>query len=127
MINPNRSTIGTELQDLPKDISRGATSYIISKLWRLATVDPRQTDGKTGAQKHAFKLLLDIQGGVEFLTGRPKTELTALGQDGICSANLHVILRELARLELGRRRGLIDAREFRQQVTNLLRDAKATL
>ena len=80
---------------------------IITRLWELANTTPSKTKGKnTGSQKSALKLLLDIRGGLEFIARRPEEELEELERQGICSANLRAVLRELARVELQRQRAL---------------------
>src|ERR1700730_14727717 len=80
-------------------------NFIISQVWELANMDPNKTGGKTGSQTRAFRLLLVTHGGIEFIACRPATELEELGRRGVCSSNLHMILRQLAGVEL-RARGL---------------------
>ena len=98
-------------------------NYIISKVWELANTDPSKTGGKTGSQKRAFKMLLDIGGGVEFIVSRPVAELEELARRGVCSARVGTVLRELARVELQRRRALIDLADFTAQSRRLIREA----
>jgi len=98
-------------------------NYIISEIWELANWDPRRTAGKTSSQKRAFRLLLTIRGGVGFIASRPEAELAELGRRGICSANLSMILRKMAGLELQRRQGLINVSGFEAEVRRLMRDA----
>ena len=94
-------------------------NFIISQVWELANMDPSKTGGKTGSQTRAFRLLLVTHGGVGFIASRPETELAELGRRGICSANLSVILRKMAGLELQSRQGLIDVSGFEAQVRRL--------
>jgi hypothetical protein len=94
--------------------------YIVSKLWRVATVDPSATAGKTGAQRRAFGLVLGIRGGFDFIAKRPAAELAELGRRGICSASLGLILRKMAGIELRRRRGLISASGFKAEMRSLI-------
>jgi hypothetical protein len=94
---------------------------IIAIVWELATKDPSKTARKTSSQKRAFRLLLDIRGGVGFI-GRPEAELEELGRRGICSTNVGTILRKIAHVELQRRRGLIDVSDFKAQMRRLMRD-----
>jgi hypothetical protein len=98
-------------------------NYIISEVWELANMDPRKTAGKTGSQKRAFRLLLTIRGGVGFIACRPEAELAELGRRGICSANLSMILRKMAGVELQWRRSLVDVSGFEAQMRRLMREA----
>jgi hypothetical protein len=94
---------------------------IITWLWELANTTPSKTRGKkTGSQKSALKLLLDIRGGLEFIVRRPEEELEELERQGICSANLRAVLRELARVELQRRQALRDLAGLELQERRLL-------
>lgn len=122
MIKSNPSTTRTELQGLQKKIPLTA-DFVVSKVWRLAAMDPRQTGGSTWGQRRAFRLLLELRGGVGFIASRPKAELAALGRRGICARNLHMILRQMAGLEVQRHRGLINASGFEAEIRRLLRDA----
>ena len=81
---------------------------IIARLWNLANTDPSQTNGESGGQRDAFKTLVDIHGGVGFIACQPVAELVELARRGVCSADLYTTLRELARVELQRRRLLIE-------------------
>jgi hypothetical protein len=78
---------------------------ILTRLWCLANLDPKQTSGKTGSQKRAFRLILDIRGGAGFVACRPVTELEELAKRGVCSADLRATLRGMARVELAWRNG----------------------
>jgi hypothetical protein len=78
---------------------------MIRRLWNIANTLPAKTRGKVGAQRRAFRSLLEIRGGVEFVITRPEEELEQLVQRGIWQGQ--VILQELASLELQRRRGLL--------------------
>jgi hypothetical protein len=94
---------------------------IITTLWELANTTRSKTRGKkTGSQKFALKLLLDIRGGLEFIVRRPGEELEELERQGICSANLRAVLRELARVELQRRQALRDLAGLELQKRRLL-------
>ena len=93
---------------------------IITGFWDIANRDPSKTNGKTGSQKRAFKELLKIRGGVEFIVCRPWAELDELARRGVCSANLRTILPELAGVALQRRKVLSD---LESQMRRLLRDA----
>jgi hypothetical protein len=88
--------------------------------WHIANLDPSKTNGKTGSQKRAFKELLKIRDGVEFIVCRPWAELDELARRGVCSANLRTILPELAGVALQRRKVLSD---LESQMRRLLRDA----
>ena len=70
---------------------------------------PSQTKGKTHVQRAAFRELLKVRGGVEFLVYRPAQELEELGLREVCSAELMTILRNLVGLEVERRRLLLQA------------------
>jgi hypothetical protein len=95
---------------------------IISMVWELATKEPNKTAGKTSSQKRAFRLLLRIRGGVEFIACRPKAELEELGRRGICSTNVGAILRKMVQVELQRRSGLITASGFKAQMQKFICD-----
>jgi hypothetical protein len=93
---------------------------IITGFWDIATRDPSKTNGKIGSQKRAFKELLKLRGGVEFVVCRPWAELDELARRGVCSANLRTILPELVGVALQRRKILSD---LDSQMRILLRDA----
>jgi hypothetical protein len=93
---------------------------IITGFWDIANLDPSKTKGKIGNQKRAFKELLKIRGGVEFIICRPWAELDELARRGVCSANLRSILPELVGVALQRRKILSD---LDSQIRRLLRDA----
>jgi hypothetical protein len=93
---------------------------IIIGLWNIANLDPSKTNGKIGSQKRAFKELLKIRSGVEFVVCKPWAELDELARRGVCSANLRTILPELAGVALQRRKVLSD---LESQIHRLLRDA----
>ncbi len=83
----------------------------LTQLWDWASTPPGQTKGKTDSQQSAFKLLLDVPGGIEFIIYRPAEEIEELGRRKVCSANLPMLLREMAGVESKRRqvrRGLAD-------------------
>jgi hypothetical protein len=96
---------------------------IIIRFWDLANRDPSKTNGKIGSQKRAFKLLLSISGGVEFIAREPRAELDELARRGVCSANLRTVLPELVSVALQRRRILLDLADLESQFRRLLRDA----
>src|ERR1700738_4998911 len=91
---------------------------IITGFWDMANRDPSKTNGKTGSQNRAFKELLKMRGGVEFIVCRPWAELDELARRGVCSANLRTILPELAGVALQRRKVLSD---LESQMRRLLR------
>jgi hypothetical protein len=94
---------------------------MIRSLWKLTNTPPATTGGKVGAQRRAFRLLLEIRGGVEFVITRPKEELEELVRRGIWQGQ--IILQELASLELQWRRGLLQMADLdhrrRQILTSL--------
>jgi hypothetical protein len=95
-------------------------------VWELANMDPSKTAGKTGSQTHAFRLLLVTHGGIEFLASKPAIELEELGRRGVCSSNLHMILRQLAGVELRHRRLRQDLAGLRLEWDKLTSDACIT-
>jgi hypothetical protein len=96
---------------------------ILTQLWEWASAPPSQTKGKTDSQQSAFKLLLDVPGGVEFIICRPAGELEELGRRKVCSANLPMILRKMALVELKKRRARQDLADLELQRHRLLREA----
>jgi hypothetical protein len=81
----------------------------ITGFWDIANRDPSKTNGKIGSQKRAFKELLRIRGGVEFIachsTGQSLDELV---RRGVCSAKQRTILPDLVGVALQRRIVLLD-------------------
>jgi hypothetical protein len=96
---------------------------IIIRFWDLANRDPSKTNGKIGSQKRAFKELLSISGGVEFIARHPWAELDELARRGVCSANLRTVLPELTGVALQRRKVLLGLADLESQIRRLLRDA----
>src|SRR4030081_445940 len=76
---------------------------ILTQLWAWASAPQSQTKGKTDSQRSAFKLLLDVPGGVEFVVYRPAEEIEELGRRGVCFANLLMLLGKLAGVEAKKR------------------------
>jgi hypothetical protein len=96
---------------------------ILIGFWRLASTPPSETTGSTRIQKSAFRQLLQIADGFGFIACRPRTELEELGRLGICSPNLSAILREIAGVELQRRRKLREISGLELEIQRLLRQA----
>jgi hypothetical protein len=96
---------------------------IIIRLWALANMDPNKTNGKTCSQRRAFKLILDIRGGIGFLACRPETELEELARRGVCSADWRTILREIAHVESRYRKAQLDPATRERQMRRLRRAA----
>jgi|SRR5580698_22431 hypothetical protein len=94
---------------------------IITGLWDIATRNPSKANRKRGNQKRAFKLILDIRGGVGFIACRPKTEIDELARRGVCSPDLPTILWEMAEIELQWRKGLLESGAREKQMRKLVR------
>jgi len=92
-----------------KDVGETVTvtaKDIINGLWDMANTSPSKTRGKIGSQKSALRGLLSMKVGLDFIVRRPAAELDELGRREVCSPNLNAILRELAGVELLRRKTL---------------------
>jgi hypothetical protein len=57
---------------------------MVTRLWELANENPSKDMGNAG-QKSAFKLLLEVEGGIGFIAKRPAEEVEVLGA---CAHNL---------------------------------------
>jgi hypothetical protein len=96
---------------------------ILTQLWDWTNTPPSQTKGKTVSQQSAFKLLLDVPGGVEFIIYRPAGEIEELGRRGICSANLPMLLRKMAGVEAKKRQAREHLADLEMQLHRLLCEA----
>jgi hypothetical protein len=97
---------------------------ILTRVWSLVNIDPVRTHGATG-QKRAFKLMLDIQGGLGFVARRPRAELEGLARRGICAPELPWILGEMMGVELARRKGMVSSAQAEKQIRELKRSSWA--
>jgi hypothetical protein len=95
----------------------------LTQLWDWASTPPSQTKGKTDSQQSAFKLLLDVPGGIEFIIYRPAEEIEKLGRRKVCSANLPVRLREMAGVVAKQRRARQHLADLELQWHRLLCEA----
>jgi hypothetical protein len=96
---------------------------ILTQLWAWASAPQNQTKGKTDSQRSAFKLLLDVPGGVEFVVYRPAEEIEELGRRGVCSANLPMLLRKMAGVEAKKRQAREHLADLELQLHRLLCEA----
>ena len=96
---------------------------ILTQLWAWASAPQSQTKGKTDSQRSAFKLLLEVPGGVEFVVYRPAEEIEELGRRGICSANLPMLLRKMAGVEAKKRQAREHLADLELQLHRLLCEA----
>jgi hypothetical protein len=107
----------TTVQDVDEILPRMRPS-----LWNLANTPLDTTLGKRHAQKRALRVLLSIRGGIDYIISRPPEDLVELERRDIWDGP--IMLRELARLELERRRlvgGLADIDRRRGQILRDLR------
>jgi hypothetical protein len=95
---------------------------MITSLWEIATIPPARTPGTIDSQQHALRLLLETRGGVEFVLARPKEEQEELRRRGVWDGP--VIIRELAGLELKRRRLLVALADVDSRSRQILKDLK---
>ena len=94
---------------------------LITSLWEIANTPPQTTQEKANSQR-ALQQLLEVRGGVEFVLARPKEEQEELRRRGIWDGP--IIIRELAGLELERRRLLVALTDIDSRSRQILRDLK---
>jgi hypothetical protein len=92
---------------------------MITSLWEIANTPPETTRAKINSQR-ALRTLLEVRGGVEFVLARPKEEQEELRRRGIWDGP--IIIRELAGLELERRRLLVALTDIDSRSRQILRD-----
>jgi hypothetical protein len=90
-------------------------------LWSIANA-PTARAGSPTVQRNALRLLLEIVGGVSFLITRETEELEELARRGIWQGP--IVLRELAGLELARRRGAVPVRVLERRQRKISRELK---
>lgn len=95
---------------------------MIRNLWRVANTPPVRTEWRVATQKRALRLLLVIRGGVDFVVSQPETALQELGQRGVWQGR--IILQELAKIELQRRRLLVDLTDVERRSQEIVRDLR---
>jgi hypothetical protein len=95
---------------------------MVTRLWELANVSPSKDKGNAG-QKSAFKVLLEVEGGIGFIATRPAEEVEVLGRRGICSANLCTLMPQFAEIELQRRQIMRGLAGLERRRRKLLADA----
>jgi hypothetical protein len=93
---------------------------VLAKLWKVANLPSSDTLGKINVQQSAFRALLNLPGGADFVVCKPPEELDELRRRGIWAGI--IILRELAGLELKRRQLLVDVADIDQQRRQILSD-----
>ena len=96
-------------------------SRMIKSLWEIANTPPESTRAKINSQR-ALRTLLEVRGGVDFVLARPKEEQEELRRRGIWGGP--IIIRELAGLELERRRLLVALADIDSRSRQILRDLK---
>jgi hypothetical protein len=96
---------------------------MVTGLWGLANENPSKDMGNAG-QKSAFKLLLEVEGGIGFIAKRPAEEVKVLGRRGVCSPNLRALMPQFAEVELQRRQIMRDLAGLERRMCKLLADAR---
>ena len=94
---------------------------MIKSLWEIVNTPPENTRAKINSQR-TLRTLLEVRGGVEFVLAKPKEEQEELRRRGIWDGT--IIIRELAGLELERRRLLVALVDIDSRSRQILRDLK---
>jgi hypothetical protein len=95
---------------------------MMTSLWGVVNTPPANTREQIATQQHALRLLLETRGGVEFVLARPKEEQEELRRRGVWDGP--IIIRELAGLELKRRRLLVALADIDSRSRQILKDLK---
>jgi hypothetical protein len=62
---------------------------LLERMWELASTPPSQTNNTVDGQRQAWKLLLNLRGGKEFIASKPATEVEHLQRLLTCIGPAH--------------------------------------